>query len=490
MLAIQFEFTSNRYHATQWGRHVNEGVLEWPPSPWRIQRAIVATWRRRFPDVPPERIVPILEALASECPDFHLPPASSGHSRHYMPYNEGRRERTTLVFDAFVAVQPGARVVAIWKAVELNSQQAEDLQAILRNMPYLGRAESWIESCIASDVPEPNAVALSTGALPEGDYEVVRTLIPRTPIQLKDLLVETSDLRRGGQIEPSGAEWWMYARQADCFARSVSSRASPRSNGEGAEVVRFALSGPVLPMAKDTLRWGDLARRCAMSRYGRRNRRTTSPTLSGKDEDGIPLRGHRHGFYLPTDENGDGKLDHLTIWAPGGLTSEEFSAAISVDALRLNRSRPEVGLIYQAHGVPRDFEGVSPLFRRSRRWQSLTPYVLTRHVKFRGPKDGNGQRRMVDGPEEQIQRESALRWPNDTKLKHCSIRDGQLPIAPMRPGLSNGFRPIDYFRYRERGSNGGGALNCEIEFSEPKFGPIVLGFGCHYGLGVFVPAPD
>ena len=40
MLAIKFTFTANRYHATQWGRHVNEGVPEWPPSPWRILRGI------------------------------------------------------------------------------------------------------------------------------------------------------------------------------------------------------------------------------------------------------------------------------------------------------------------------------------------------------------------------------------------------------------------------------------------------------------------
>ena len=90
MLAINFTFTSNRYHATQWGRHVNEGVLEWPPSPWRILRGIVATWRRTLPDIPRDRIEPILGALASEYPKFHLPHASTGHTRHYMPYNEGR----------------------------------------------------------------------------------------------------------------------------------------------------------------------------------------------------------------------------------------------------------------------------------------------------------------------------------------------------------------------------------------------------------------
>ena len=85
MLAIRFAFTAGRYHATQWGRQVNEGVPEWPPSPWRILRGIVATWRRTLRELPSERVVPIVEALASENPKFHLPAASPGHTRHYMP---------------------------------------------------------------------------------------------------------------------------------------------------------------------------------------------------------------------------------------------------------------------------------------------------------------------------------------------------------------------------------------------------------------------
>ena len=49
-------------------------------------------------------------------------------------------------------------------------------------------------------------------------------------------------------------------------------------------VVRFVLSGDVLPLALDTIRWGDLARRSAMSIYGRRNGGGASLALSGKDE--------------------------------------------------------------------------------------------------------------------------------------------------------------------------------------------------------------
>ncbi|HFQ89125.1 MAG TPA: type I-U CRISPR-associated protein Cas5/Cas6, partial [Desulfobulbus sp.] len=48
MLAIGFRFIAGRYHATPWGRHVNEAAVEWPPSPWRIVRALAATWHRKL----------------------------------------------------------------------------------------------------------------------------------------------------------------------------------------------------------------------------------------------------------------------------------------------------------------------------------------------------------------------------------------------------------------------------------------------------------
>ena len=46
MIAIKLRFLAGRFHATPWGRHVNEGVVEWPPSPWRLLRALAATFYR------------------------------------------------------------------------------------------------------------------------------------------------------------------------------------------------------------------------------------------------------------------------------------------------------------------------------------------------------------------------------------------------------------------------------------------------------------
>ncbi len=484
MLAIRFAFTANRYHATQWGRQVNEGVPEWPPSPWRILRGIVATWWRTLPELPAERVAPIVEALASTLPEFHLPAASTGHTRHFMPYNEGKRERTTLVIDSFVAIGTNDAVYAVWPEIEVDPVQRADLSAILRNMPYLGRAESWVEASLESEHPAINSYALESGSLPKGDWEITKTLTPRTPIKLKDLEVESTTLRRGGRIDPEGAQWWPYVRKADCFTAYRAQRRQRRRRGAGATVVRFAMAGRPLPIVSDTLRWGELARRSAMAKYGGQNGGGRSDTLSGKDASGKPLRGHCHAFYVPTDEDGDGQIDHLTIWAPGGLAPEEFKAIVSVNTLDPGGQREPVQLVYQAHGRAEDFAGVSPLFSRSRRWRSLTPYVLTRHVKVRGPKH---QRRIVDGPVEQVRREFTLRWPDGPGLNKVDCLNPRDPIKPIRGGRSVGFRAFDFYKYRRSGPKGGGAYNVEIDFEEELDGPVLLGFACHYGLGIFVP---
>jgi len=482
MLAIRFAFTAGRYHATQWGRQVNEGVPEWPPSPWRILRGLVATWRRTLPDLSAERVVPIVEALASEHPKFHLPAASTGHTRHYMPLFKAGN--STLVLDSFVAVSVESPVYAVWSNVELSSAQSNDLSAILHNMPYLGRAESWVEASLALEHPELNSFALEAGALPQGDLEITQTQTPRPSIKLKDLEVESSAVRRGGRIDPEGAQWWPYVREADCFTAYRVVPRQRRGRGVGATVVRFAMAGNPPPIASDALRWGELARMCAMAQYGRRNGEEKSEMLSGKDAAGEPLKGHYHAFYVPTDEDGDGRLDHLTVWTPGGLDEREFRAVVSVNTLNPAGRREPVQLVYQAHGKEKDFAAVSPLFGGSRHWRTLTPYVLTRHVKFRGPK---GSKRMVDGPKEQIRRELSLRYPNGPGVADVRILEAREVIRPMQEGRSVGFRPFDFFRYRRGGSNGGGAFNFELELEEEVCGPLLLGFACHYGLGIFVP---
>src|SRR5437588_12870512 len=102
-ITLSLTFPAGRYHATPWGRHVNEGVPEWPLSPWRLLRALVATWRRKRPDLGEASVRRVLEQLLSP-PHFRLPPARVAHTRHYMPWEKKGQADRTLVFDTFVAV--------------------------------------------------------------------------------------------------------------------------------------------------------------------------------------------------------------------------------------------------------------------------------------------------------------------------------------------------------------------------------------------------
>ena len=186
MITISLRFLAGRYHATPWGRHVNEGTVEWPPSPWRIVRALVATWKRTLPDVPESAVKPILEALTAVPPRFELPRASTGHTRHYMPWDKNWKHNKpyprTKIFDTFVVVSPETEVLVSWPEVKFADSQRELLARILANLGFLGRAESWCEARLLDQADalsysgSSNCAELPRDSAPTHEQELVRTL--------------------------------------------------------------------------------------------------------------------------------------------------------------------------------------------------------------------------------------------------------------------------------------------------------------------------
>ena len=78
MPTIILHFPAGRYHATPWGNHVNEGIIEWPPSPWRLLRALLATGYSKLgwpDDGPPLMARNLIEKLAGCLPCYYLPKA-------------------------------------------------------------------------------------------------------------------------------------------------------------------------------------------------------------------------------------------------------------------------------------------------------------------------------------------------------------------------------------------------------------------------------
>jgi CRISPR-associated protein Csb2 len=154
-LAVRFPL--GRYHANPWGQAVNEGATEWPPSPWRVLRALIATWHTRWPDLP----VPVFEALLDQLgdpPSYAVPRTSPGHTRHYLPdlgHRKGETGRTDLTLDPFRAVDPNAELLIHWD-VDLAPDQRQVLAKLAELLPYLGRAESICEARLLEADPVPD----------------------------------------------------------------------------------------------------------------------------------------------------------------------------------------------------------------------------------------------------------------------------------------------------------------------------------------------
>lgn len=532
MIAISFKFLAGRYHATPWGRHVNEGAVEWPPSAWRILRALVATWKRTLPDLPQERVEPILRVLA-EPPEFLLPPASTGHTRHYMPWFKKGPDDRTLVFDTFVAVSRETPLCVQWRNASLDGGQGETLTCILRNLNTLGRSESWCEAELAECISNSDwrVCRPLQGDVPP-DHEIVRLLCPDPANAFADdhvvtitntttgrgknkrtveerstiydpawnLCMETLQLHKERWSDPPGSCWVRYVRPRDCF--KIDPKARPRRTvaHPRIQVARYALDSTVLPLVTETLPVAEAVRRALMGIHGRLTEKNSvrgrSDILSGKDEHSQRLADHRHAYYLPTDEDGDGRLDHLTVYAAGGFGSDERHAFDLLRELRTGRAGEErhpLRLLLLGMGACDEYNP-GPL-RASEIWESATPYIATRYAKTRG-------RSRID-----------LRSP---EARAAFLQDDlRAQLAAVRPDLMGAvvpevtiesvwdsnhvfkvaeqWRTIQFKRFRRKAGDDGGrrlAGAFRLLFPKPVRGPIALGWSSHFGLGQFAPVEE
>lgn len=494
MVGIGLVFIAGRYHATTWGKHVNEGVPEWPPSPWRLLRAIVSCWKRTLPDLHDDDVCQALLRLSSAPPQFALPAATIGHTRHYMPWGTRDSERT-LVFDSFVVLSRDSETQVIWPDIELEPPQAAALSSILGNLNYVGRAESWCTARLLSQADTRGAncgkADLSAG---NGAEEIVRVLCPAPGMSaggLIEALSATTSHTRGRQrlLNPSGSEWIPYMRPVDALQVGNTPRpAAPApSDIQGPAVVRYAISDRYQPSIVDTVAYGELMRRAAQSKYGHLYADRSSPMLSGKNEAGEPLSGHQHCFFLPTDENLDGRIDHIVVFCHGGLSDKDQAALIRVQELNFGGGKPVVRLVLLGISSAAALLADMPSLRESCMWESATPFMLSRHPKVTkagAPRLG-AEYEQIDNAVSQLRREWDRRRDISPGLPELES------VAPM-PSMSVRGRDIRWLEFRRWRSRGKGPAvpmpyGFRLTFEAPLRGPLVLGYGCHFGLGQFRP---
>ncbi|MCI0387986.1 MAG: type I-U CRISPR-associated protein Csb2 [Acidobacteria bacterium] len=236
-------------------------------------------------------------------------------------------------------------------------------------------------------------------------------------------------------------------------------------------VAGFEITSTTRPHIAASLPFAEQVRRAMI-----RNRMDTSHSeaIVGKTVDGFPLEGHLHAHYLTTDEDGDGRLDHVTLYAPCRFDSNDLAAIGAMRTIFRRGNRPDARLVLTGLGEAKQF-GDAPIFAQSRKWRSMTPFSLPRFANRGAGKSP----RPRDLPEAQLVRELRVRGlPEPISIKR---------IEGYKAGARPLVRWLEFQTTRFNGTQGYGLAGFEIEFAEPINGPIAVGFGCHFGLGLFLP---
>lgn len=369
MIAIRMRFLAGRLHATPWGHHVNEGVVEYPPSLFRLLRSLVATTRRAcLGDVTEEQLRRIVTALCSP-PEFHLPQAAAAHTRHYDQANSGVK-----FFDTFIVLRPQDELVWVWYKSSLDEVDRFALSKLLTALGAFGRAESWCEAELLGETESEefsaNAGRINSRPLDQSTniigQETTRLLMPQERLSpdelMKTLETETSVMRKNKQLEPTGTHWMTYTRPSGILTPRRYKQASAKQKSNLVTIARYALDSTVLPLIKDALPFAEQVRRALI-----RNRVDTSHSeaIVGKTIDGAPLDGHLHAHYLATDEDADGRLDHITIIAQRGFDESDMNALGSLRTIFRQGNRPDVRMVLTGLGELNQFRdlpliGLSP----------------------------------------------------------------------------------------------------------------------------------
>ncbi len=546
MFALVFRFPAGRYHATPWGRHVNEADVAWPPEPWRIVRALIASyWRKAdrncWSEDDLERLVC---RLASYPPVYRLPEGPiHAHTRHYMPIPP---RKTTLVFDAFAHLPKGERIVVAWPKVTLDDDLLAFVSDLAEGVGYLGRAESWAE-CEATtdwDTTEANCEPILDDVAVEGDLVRVIAPLPAEeyvaerkrllgelesevsndvrgkqskghlaalekakqkrfgpvlPERLSDaLLLDNAEYKRFGWSAPPASRMVLYPKinLGPVATRTSRSDSSTLSSGPHPTIARFLMAGRPRPRIESAVRVGETLRLAALAQFGwdddpgtgRRIPRAPK-LLSGRDEFNRPLRDaeHAHAFWLPEDADFDGDIDHLIVYARNGMDERVRQALDRLTRLWIPERR--------RHSRSSDDDSDGTQGRKEWRlalegFGQPDDFAPTSPMLRRGTTWCSVTPFLASGHlkrgryQSEVQRLLKLRGGRLAEMaEYVKVKEEK--------SLSVGGalqRAGHFTRSRSRGGerqvDSVGAM-LRLTFPDEVEGPLALGYACHFGLGSF-----
>lgn len=511
MFGIEIRFPANRYHATRWQTHVNEGQIEWPPSPWRLLRAWMSVGYTHlgWQDEIPTDFANLIDAIAKSPPAYRLPRGVTSHTRHYMPVIEGKSQKTSKVVDSFMRILGDE---SLWMKCdfELSESQCELLGELCENLAYLGRAESWVDVSLHEKAPDEGAwMTPQAEAAPQLDCVTTRVLSPipaseylswrdsaeaatierekakndgklskaqkkkiesKFPTTLTDCVaMDTGWLLETGWSQPPGTRWLDYQSPAQPpQAPAKHRRHRIATTKQPPQLALLALtsdtvSGKTLPAVSRTIAVAEAMHEAAV-RENSKLLGEPSPIFTGKF--GTEKRQHQHMHFFPIDLDEDGRIDHVMAYCPmriDQLTKQSLARLRFIYSQKLPRTYVTwvgAGDIEQMLAGVRYRSGKQlGMLAESTMFRSKTPFVASRHLK----KNYSLQANLRDECRYRGLPQPTLIDPQDRNAgKFWLTRKDEGKKPPRAEGY-----------------------HLTLSFDQPVTGPLALGYGSHFGLGIF-----
>lgn len=354
MLALRLTFPWGRYYAHPWG--LNPARLreaEWPPSPWRLLRALAAGWFRvNGGTAPTTELCSLLENLGRELPEIAIGSVAFAQTVHWQPNYDPKDSKSaerrargayarTRHENHFAATT--SPVTFRWPQVALTNEQSALLDAILPHISYLGRAESLcvVERYGDDRLPEDGwCRPLLSGEKPiRRIAEDCRDLFCPDPQDFHAADLWSRRAARGAldsneapphliedllshQPLPDGARWVSYQMPEGWpgawvvrVAKSVRNKDAALPAPRVARYLHFSLQCRIPIPLKFTVPLAEAFRESALRYFGRANDGATSFALSGHHRPKDAVGEHQHAFYLPLGSSRShlGLLDEIHV---------------------------------------------------------------------------------------------------------------------------------------------------------------------------------
>ncbi|HWY18500.1 MAG TPA: type I-U CRISPR-associated protein Csb2 [Solirubrobacteraceae bacterium] len=454
--ALRSQFLTGTYQAARAGS-VSEP--EWPPEPARVHAALIAAgWalgRDRFPAdayaalswlerLPPPALAYTSRIEARTAPEVFVPrnltPAETRDVLSALRAGRNPARLSGRVARRFPTSVPGDQPVwFVWRANP--AEHWSTLERLAREVQYLGSSRSPVCCDLSKDTPDV-------------------TLIPATGSGTHALRVPHSGFtdellaKRGTHPAPTLGAFAAY-RPAEAPAQM---RMTHAGSPFGELVVRAF--DPIFPFT--ILHASAIARafrEAVLARAG--------------DEAPSVLHGHGcnpHVAFLPLANVGHSHASGQVLGVAAAIPREVslddraviVKAVNSVDKLH----NLGTGAWRLKAGADRSVRTLAPSrwTRPARRWQSVTPVILDRHPKRRG------QEALKDALNETFVN-AGMPKPERIWCSRISWQAAAVPApAYAEDSLPDGLR-----------------VHVDVGFPEPVRGPLLVGRGRYFGVGLFAP---